>query len=289
MKLKRLLATQLQNNASVTHEGNKASEEAEDSTLGFADQDWSQPELLAVIESMDKRIRLLEDENVQLIGKINELIPLLPLPQTVAKPPNIKDETTQKDNGVALTDSNDAAQSVQNAVPTQLNKVQEQKSYLVESEAIQELRTVVARLNTDVSFLQKSIDVESIEPDDRLVTQKYLENQNKLNKFKFDGKCGLIEKILGIDITTSGAKPNDILELLHNRLWHLEERLPIGDLNSKANMYYVRLKDHARYPTSHGNWKQSFPAMPTGQIQTEVSLNPSTFWDSHVFFLVLVS
>lgn len=41
----------------------------------------------------------------------------------------------------------------------------------------------------------------------------------------FTGKCALIEKILGVDITTTGPKPGNLLELLHNRLWHLESAL----------------------------------------------------------------
>jgi hypothetical protein len=137
-----------------------------------------------------------------------------------------------------------------------------------------ELRLMITRLYKEVAALKNGReDDQSVEQKDFKIqsvkTQQDFDSQDSIHSFNIER----IEKILGIDLTISGSKPTNILELLHQRLWHLEAHLPTGDASCKTNVNYVKLMD---YQSPHfGHTVNSYGPVPwmtqTGHQQGQLS------------------
>lgn len=104
---------------------------------------------------------------------------------------------------------------------------QQSEASLAAEPVINQLKGQLASIQEQVSALKASQNTLSQSQSDlkESLTSDALKNDMELCNFTFTAKCALLEKILGVDITTTGPKPGNLLELLHNRLWHLESTL----------------------------------------------------------------
>jgi hypothetical protein len=117
-----------------------------------------------------------------------------------------------------------------NQLQNQLSKVQQQ------IDALQVSQTALSQSQSDLKDSQNG-DASK--------------NDVDLINLTFTAKFALIEKVLGIDITTTGPKPGNLLELIHNRLWHLESTLlPPGAPYYHGNQPYRSLTEFVRPSSS---------------------------------------
>jgi hypothetical protein len=116
----------------------------------------------------------------------------------------------------------------------------------------------VANLEVEVKLLRQEI----IRLENNTVTVRDSQNANSLTALTFNNKCGLIEKTLGIDITTTGPKPHNVLEGLHSRLWALEEYLSEEHANSRAGQPYRTHNEFVKTTLGRGNAVVNFSATP---------------------------
>jgi hypothetical protein len=116
----------------------------------------------------------------------------------------------------------------------------------------------IVNLEIEVKLLRQ--EIEALKND--TVSRRTFQAGNELTTMTFTNKCALIEKYLGIDITTTGPKPHDVLEGLHSRLWHLEECLNADDLNSRAHQPYRPLNDFMKTTLGRNNAVVNYSATP---------------------------
>jgi hypothetical protein len=194
------------------------------------DDDVSQPDITSLIEILVQKVSSLEKENSALHNKLSTCEKHLRFLEA-------KVSTNQSTESKSTKDST------------------------FRDISIQELRGTIAGVAAEVSALKEVLAEYASKQSDDIVTQKVFEHELNLIKLTFGGKCALIEKILGIDITTTGPKPGDLLELLHQRLWYLEVALPAGDPWYKMNMPYQKLSEFVRPNTAAANRTTNYAAV----------------------------
>ncbi|KAE9989080.1 hypothetical protein EG328_000011 [Venturia inaequalis] len=150
-------------------------------------------------------------------------------------------QTLDRQNAVSVA-SNSIIEQLQN----QLTRVEEQLNVLQASQASPDQIEMRDMKNSHASDASKN-DID-------LLAQS------------FTGKFALIEKILGVDITTTGPKPGNLLELLHNRLWNLESALlPPHAPHYRGRQPYVPLTDFVK-PGSTAAHRTINYSGPPGQM-----------------------
>ncbi|TLD26288.1 Ribosome biogenesis protein [Venturia nashicola] len=140
---------------------------------------------------------------------------------------------------------------------------------LATNSVIEQLQYQLARVKEQLNVLQASqaspnqtrmSDMKNSHPSDAS------KNDIDLLGKSFAGKFALIEKILGIDITTTGPKPGNLLELLHNRLWNLESALlPPHAPHYRGRQPYAPLTDFVK-PGSTAAHRPVNYSVPPGQM-----------------------
>ncbi|KIW01056.1 uncharacterized protein PV09_07570 [Verruconis gallopava] len=158
----------------------------------------------------------------------------------------------------ALTEASDSNNVNQNSLGGRVSALESQIQSLSKCTAPRIDSALVTNLATEVASLRLEVANAGLDS----VSRRAFNAENELTKMTFNNKCALIEKYLGIDITTTGPKPHDVLEALHHRIWHLEEQLSSDDPSSKAGKQYRPLNDFMKTTLGRGNAVVSYSATP---------------------------
>ncbi|QDS67932.1 hypothetical protein FKW77_008693 [Venturia effusa] len=136
---------------------------------------------------------------------------------------------------------------------------------------IEQLQNQLARVENQLNTLQASENnLNQSQQRDTKEPQAGDASKNDIDLLgqSFTGKFALIEKILGIDITTTGPKPGNLLELLHNRLWYLEAALlPPHSPHYRGRQPYLPLAECVKPGCTAAHRTINYSA-PPGQLAT---------------------
>lgn len=172
---------------------------------------------------------------------------------------------------------------------------------LATNSVVEQLQNQLARVEEQLNALrasQASPNQTRMSDMKNLQTSDASKNDIDLLGKSFTGKFALIEKILGIDITTTGPKPGNLLEILHNRLWNLESALlPPHAAHYRGRQPYVPLADFVKpgstaahrtvnYSVPPGHMVPSFPhAISSGPPQHSM---PARYANSNIMHVTMV-
>lgn len=135
---------------------------------------------------------------------------------------------------------------------------------LATNSVIEQLQNQLARVEEQLNALQVNGLNQSQKSD--IQTRDASKNDIDLLGRSFTGKCALIEKILGVDITTTGPKPGNLLELLHNRLWHIEAALLLPHSpNYRGRQPYLPLTEFVKPGCTAAHRTVNY-SVPPGQM-----------------------
>lgn len=144
---------------------------------------------------------------------------------------------------------------------SRIGRLEEKVAILQNSQALESDNALVANLARDLRQLRFEVH-NLVGPGGDVLSRKAFTAETELTKMTFNSKVNLIEKYLGIDITTTGPKPHDVLEALHRRLWILETYLPRDDVACKLNAQYKPLNEFMKTTMGRGNSMVSYSATP---------------------------
>lgn len=159
---------------------------------------------------------------------------------------------------------NDEIIKVKQDLYIKISVLEEKLSAVQNGQPLESDSALVANLASDIAKLRDEVA--------NTLSRHVFDNENAMTKLIFNNKCALIEKYLGIDITTTGPKPHDVLEALHNRIWRLEEALPMSDPASRHGVPYKQLNEHMKTVLSRNNSTINYSATPGYRTSRPLSL-----------------
>jgi hypothetical protein len=196
---------------------------------------WTREQIVQAFSATWDYIVATQNESAQLKSEITDLKQLL----------------------IALTGG--GGDSGHNDLCSRITALEDKISAIHSGQPLESESAFVANLASDIAKLR--LEVANANVSDTL-SKRAFETENELTKMSFNNKCALIEKYLGIDITTTGPKPHDVLEALHRRIWHLEEYLPMDDSARKVAKGYRPLNEYMKATLGRGNTIVNYRATP---------------------------
>jgi hypothetical protein len=202
--------------------------EVTDSTTG-----WTREQILLCFQQVYDDVAATKNETLQLKSEISTLKQFL----------------------VALLGESDGNGD---DIGSRINALESKLTAMQNGQPLESDNALVANLASDVAQLR----VEVAKTGSDTLSRRAFDAESELTKMTFNNKCALIEKYLGIDITTTGPKPHDVLEALHRRIWNLEGFLNAEDPASKAGKQYRPLNDYMKTTLGKGNSMVNYSATP---------------------------